>query len=544
MIDPFVVVDGLLVAMLVAAGVTAIVRRPELGTTALGITALCLAAIPVLDATVRLGAADIETTFGSVQVALFGASIAWVCFAVAHTGRGPELTRQRFLGGAGATVALVLATRLPVSAIQTGSAAIMNLAAAYGSVAGTFLLSQATRKRELLPLWQGVLLPVSGGSLVLIGFVVSLTPLQDDLVRNLVLLTAAGAGVPLAASVFTEATENTAKQGRLARGVVLEAASAAVIVTDTRGNVLYTNETAREVFIGSRSVDAFGRDFESLVGRSPDEFSDTPVDRELRTEDGRRWLEVTRSPMTDRSGDRTGDIYVFRDVTARRTNQQRRNVLVRLLRHNLRNRVDVIRAHADLLGDQPEHSARIADSAEAFAAMSKTVTEMDHLLSEEQIQRESIALADLARDVGARVADEFGGTVTIDAEPVMLYTSREAVRTVLFELLSNGMKHAEMDEPPVHISVRQSADDVVLTIEDEGPGIPEQEYTVLESVDQSQLRHGRGLGIWIVQWVITRLGGTLSFDASNSGTVVTVRLPRGDSKDKPDAHTDRLLPRV
>jgi signal transduction histidine kinase len=98
------------------------------------------------------------------------------------------------------------------------------------------------------------------------------------------------------------------------------------------------------------------------------------------------------------------------------------------------------------------------------------------------------------------------------------------------ELVSNGMKHAEMDEPPVRISVRASAEHAVITIEDEGPGIPEQEYAVLGSVEQSQLRHGRGLGIWMVQWIVTRLGGTLSFDADSSGTVVTVRLPRGDGK--------------
>jgi signal transduction histidine kinase len=92
------------------------------------------------------------------------------------------------------------------------------------------------------------------------------------------------------------------------------------------------------------------------------------------------------------------------------------------------------------------------------------------------------------------------------------------------------MKHAEMDEPPVRISVRASAEHAVVTIEDEGPGIPEQEYAVLGSVEQSQLRHGRGLGIWMVQWIVTRLGGTLSFDADSSGTVVTVQLPRGEGK--------------
>lgn len=530
MIDPLVVVDALLVVGLATAGITAVARRPELGTTGLGITAGCLAVVAALDVAVRLGVADIETLFSGVRVALFGASMAWLWFAVEHTGRGPELTRRRLFGGTGTAVGLVFATQLPVTVIQYTSTAIINISATYGSVAGTFLLSQATLKRKLVPLWQGVLLPISGSSLVMIGFEASLTPLQDSVIQNLILATALGAGVPLAVSVFTEAAEDTTKQARLARGVVPGKISEAVIVTDTRGNIIYTNKAARRVFLGTQSRDAFGRDFESVIGVGPDELRDAPVDRELMTENGRRWVEVTHSPMTESNGDSTGDIYIFRDVTARRSNQQRRNVLVRLLRHNLRNKVDVIRAHAELLSDQPERGKQIANSARELATTSETVTEMDQLLSQEHIGRGRIEIGELTQEVGNRVADDFGGTVTVDAEPVTLYTNRGAVRTVVAELVSNGMKHAEMDEPPVRVSVRASARHAVITIEDEGPGIPEQEYAVLGSVEQSQLRHGRGLGIWMVQWIVTRLGGTLSFDADSSGTVVTVRLPHGDGK--------------
>jgi len=87
-----------------------------------------------------------------------------------------------------------------------------------------------------------------------------------------------------------------------------------------------------------------------------------------------------------------------------------------------------------------------------------------------------------------------------------------------------------MDEPPVRISVRTSPEHAVVTIENEGLGIPEQGHSVLGSIEQSQLRHGRGLGVWMVQWIITRFGGTLSFDADSSGTVVIVQLPRGDGE--------------
>jgi len=52
---------------------------------------------------------------------------------------------------------------------------------------------------------------------------------------------------------------------------------------------------------------------------------------------------------------------------------------------------------------------------------------MDQLLSQEHIDRKRVKIGELIGEVGERVADDFGGSVTVDVEPVTLYTSREAV---------------------------------------------------------------------------------------------------------------------
>jgi hypothetical protein len=66
-------------------------------------------------------------------------------------------------------------------------------------------------------------------------------------------------------------------------------------------------------------------------------------------------------------------------------------------------------------------------------------------------------------------------------------------------------------------------------IADNGPGIPTQERNTIETGDETPLQHGTGLGLWLVYWAISLLGGDVRIDQSSSGTRVTLTLPRADA---------------
>ncbi|ERH01540.1 MAG: histidine kinase-, DNA gyrase B-, and HSP90-like ATPase [Halonotius sp. J07HN6] len=67
-----------------------------------------------------------------------------------------------------------------------------------------------------------------------------------------------------------------------------------------------------------------------------------------------------------------------------------------------------------------------------------------------------------------------------------------------------------------------------IVIADNGPGIPTQERNTIETGDETPLQHGTGLGLWLVYWAISLLGGDVRIDQSSSGTRVTLTLPRAD----------------
>jgi signal transduction histidine kinase len=68
---------------------------------------------------------------------------------------------------------------------------------------------------------------------------------------------------------------------------------------------------------------------------------------------------------------------------------------------------------------------------------------------------------------------------------------------------------------------------VEITVADDGPGIPDIELDVLAENQETPLKHGSGLGLWLIDWLVDHLDGELTFESREPrGTIVTVRLPR------------------
>ncbi|WP_330995642.1 ATP-binding protein [Halobacterium salinarum] len=68
------------------------------------------------------------------------------------------------------------------------------------------------------------------------------------------------------------------------------------------------------------------------------------------------------------------------------------------------------------------------------------------------------------------------------------------------------------------------------SVKDDGPGIPQTEQQVITSGVETPLKHGSGLGLWIVSWLVTRSNGPLSFNENTpQGSIVTIHLPAAQS---------------
>jgi len=99
-------------------------------------------------------------------------------------------------------------------------------------------------------------------------------------------------------------------------------------------------------------------------------------------------------------------------------------------------------------------------------------------------------------------------------------------------VVRNAAEHNDAADPRVEITARRPATDagvVEVTVADNGPGIPTDEKEVLLDGEKTPLKHGSGLGLWIVNWIITRTGGRIAFERNEPrGSRVTMALPPAD----------------
>ncbi|MFC4408187.1 sensor histidine kinase [Haloarchaeobius iranensis] len=310
---------------------------------------------------------------------------------------------------------------------------------------------------------------------------------------------------------------------------------------------LYVNSAYADVF--GRSVDELYEDpetyFEPVVPEDRDAFesvvaemrdgieSGEPAERyefeyRIRRPDGEvRRVETTSYPVLGETSDSHRYVNVTEDVTGRRAREQRLSVLNRVLRHNVRNGLDVVLAHADRIGDD-DVRAEIRDQARDLLELSMKAREAEEVMAATTDTPDTIDLTAVAERVVDRFqSSDHSGEITLDCPRELRTPShRTVIRRVLIELLENALTHSDKDTPQVEISVRRHAKaGVEIAIADDGPGIPEQERQILTNGTETQLEHGRGIGLWFVNWAVTQLGGDLYYRPNTpEGSVVTIRL--------------------
>lgn len=324
---------------------------------------------------------------------------------------------------------------------------------------------------------------------------------------------------------------------------ILNSTQVGVFRATTEGEITAANEAFEALVGAERGSGVIGDDVRDFLD---DETSITSLSKELkhadgvqdeevqfRTREGRsRWASVRLRLVEDRSGRRIEGL--IRDVSGRRARDQQLAVLSRVLRHNVRNKMTVITGHAEEIRERVPAARESADSllraADDLLSLSERQRSIADLVTDPPTAQ-SVDLNWIAEVVVAEERERHPeATIELhqdstDATVTALPTVREAVA----ELVTNAVVHSDRESPSVTVAVDASAEAVELRVADDGPGVPDNERAVLRGeADIDQLVHGRGLGLWFVNWVVEESGGYLAFDGERSrGTTVRLQFPHG-----------------
>ncbi len=321
-----------------------------------------------------------------------------------------------------------------------------------------------------------------------------------------------------------------------------------IAATDREGRYLFANPQYRsyhglggevagrhlaDVFSGERYAELEGRLQRVLAG-------ETVTFRTTREHPnrGERILDGHYYPLED-GGTVTGAVAVFRDVTSREETTRQLRVVDRVLRHNLRNELTVIRGIADRLRETEERgvteaAAEIVDGVDGLLTTSEKSRDITRVLSERPETR-PVDVAALVRRVADSAATEHPqARIEVTGPEGAVASATRFIDRAVAELVENAIVHSDRESPTVELAVSADEDGVELAVVDDGPGIPEMDRDVLESGREvGDLYHGSGLGLWMVYWVVHRSGGSIAVDdARPRGSTVTLSL-HDDGRPKP-----------
>jgi two-component system OmpR family sensor kinase len=192
-------------------------------------------------------------------------------------------------------------------------------------------------------------------------------------------------------------------------------------------------------------------------------------------------------------------------------------------------------ANLELLADtlDGERGDAAASALRSSQRMRRLVADL-LLLARADVNREIVRRPfDLGRTV-VEAAGELGPLagdheLSVDVEEVIVLGVRDDLQRVAINLMENAIKHTPAGTH-VRASVRREGDEAVLTVEDDGPGIPpDQRDRMFDRFVRGggEVSGSSGLGLAIVRAVAEGHGGsvTVTDAADGRGLRFTVRLP-------------------
>ncbi|WP_435124942.1 PAS domain S-box protein [Halobaculum sp. D14] len=240
--------------------------------------------------------------------------------------------------------------------------------------------------------------------------------------------------------------------------------------------------------------------------------------------------------------DVAGYLVTLRDTTTNDRYEQRLRVLTRVLRHDLRNELNVVLGYADVIVDEgdeqlSEYGDNIRRAAKRLATLGERVRGVDRTLSDTDHGGRPVDVGDVAEEVGARAEARFpDADVDVEVDDCTTGFADELLATATWNLVENAVQHHDGEEPAVRLRVRRTDDAVELRVADDGPGIPADDRDAVESGHETQLKHASGIGLWLVRWIINGVDGELTFEGNDPrGSVVVVRLRAADAAPTGDA---------
>lgn len=324
---------------------------------------------------------------------------------------------------------------------------------------------------------------------------------------------------------------------------ILQGMTDGVAVTDSVGMLTHYNAAIMKMF-GAVNVqsprelvddpvvwDAFQKVY--MTGEAQTITYNTASDRTI-------WISI--SPIQNENKDKTGVVGLFKDMTEMERLEAMRREYVANVSHELRTPLTAVRGLLEPLSDgmvtkEEDRQRYYKIMLHEVLRLSRLITDMLTLsrlqAGTEYMELSRVNLQELVNDVAisySATAKQHGVELIVDAmETPDALTDPDRIEQVLIILLDNAMRYTP-EGGSITISLRNGRR-MLVSVKDTGCGIPPEDlphiFERFYKVDKSRKEGGTGLGLSIAQYVMEKLGETITVDSRlGEGTCFTFTVKR------------------
>jgi two-component system phosphate regulon sensor histidine kinase PhoR len=321
-----------------------------------------------------------------------------------------------------------------------------------------------------------------------------------------------------------------------------------IVAVDREEQIVLWNDAAERI-TGVPSEEALGRSVPEVLQRELRSDAGAVAGNRLvplRKGDEEIWLSLTEAVMRDPLGETAGRIFAFRDISAERAVEQMRSDFVSTVSHELRAPLTSIYGFAATLlredvrfeeGERRTFLRYIESEAE------RLTTIVDKLLSVARLDAGDLTLEIAPVDLRSLVAEVVDDArreavnghelvAELPESPLAARTDPDKVRQVLASLVDNAVRFSP-EGGRVTVGAARRGDTIVLSVVDQGIGIPDAEhgriFTKFYRAGDAQTG-GTGVGLFIAQGLVSALGGRITVRSEQGrGSSFVVELPVSDA---------------
>ena len=209
--------------------------------------------------------------------------------------------------------------------------------------------------------------------------------------------------------------------------------------------------------------------------------------------------------------------------------------------HELRTPLSAVCSHLEMMteGVWEPTPQRLQSCYEEIARISGLVAELEKLAQVESdnlnLKKATVNLLELARTVSGTFESESvkkSVALLVNGEASAVFADKDRLHQVMANLLSNAIKYTP-ENGHIRVTVKDTPENGILTVEDDGIGIPEEEFPLIFErfyrTDKSRNRKtgGAGIGLAIVKSIVSAHGGKIEAESkANHGSRFTILLPK------------------